>query len=269
MEQIKLRESFYYGLSKRTQLEMTRLNIHDIDSMFTIIDTTEEALNEQLSETLIKSKSNKSGFKSHKTQTKNESKKFCSYHKTNTHDDTTCRAIKKENKLKIYNSNREKDQKRCNPMIKESKVETQTLETEVTINDKSYIFLLDTGSAFSYVERKLIEETNLKCEDTNKTKAILIGGTAVESSQEANLELFIQGDKTTRYKVRAKIINDMSLAGILGMDFLLSNHAKIDLSEGTISLDNKYYELKLKENTTEFESKLLQKTKINAQVSSA
>ncbi|KAG0442603.1 hypothetical protein DMUE_0151 [Dictyocoela muelleri] len=61
----------------------------------------------------------------------------------------------------------------------------------------------------------------------------------------------------------------MSLAGILGMDFLLSNHAIIDLSEGTISLDNKYYELNLKENTTEFESKLLQKTKINAQVSSA
>ncbi|KAG0438774.1 hypothetical protein DMUE_2884 [Dictyocoela muelleri] len=33
MKKSKIKEAFYYGLSRRTQLEMICLNIHDIDSM--------------------------------------------------------------------------------------------------------------------------------------------------------------------------------------------------------------------------------------------
>ncbi|KAG0420000.1 hypothetical protein EQH57_0334 [Dictyocoela roeselum] len=113
--------------------------------------------------------------------------------------------------------------------MKETITDGQTLETEVVIKQKTYKFLLDTGSAYTYIDEKIAVENDLPIQTAEKNVAILVDGSKIESSKHTNLELRFQGDEATTYKIKAKVLKDMSLPGILGMDFLLRNYAKIDL----------------------------------------
>ncbi|KAG0420253.1 hypothetical protein EQH57_0235 [Dictyocoela roeselum] len=44
---MKVEEAFYSGLSKRTKLEMVRLNVQTTDAIYNLINTTEDMLKEQ------------------------------------------------------------------------------------------------------------------------------------------------------------------------------------------------------------------------------
>ncbi|KAG0440784.1 hypothetical protein DMUE_1496 [Dictyocoela muelleri] len=108
----------------------------------------------------------------------------------------------------------------------------------------------------------------MRIDEATKKMAILVDGTTIETSNETNLELYLQGDKTTQYKVKAIVLKNMSIPEILLIDFFLSYLAKIALLVGTISLDNKYYELNLGNQLMKFENKLINKTRINANITS-
>ncbi|KAG0441123.1 hypothetical protein DMUE_1284 [Dictyocoela muelleri] len=96
MEKSKIKEAFYYELSKRTQLEMIRLNVHDIDTMYQIIDSTESTLIEQ-SRDIEKKKSSEPAKDSKFNKSKYvKNPNFCDYHNTNTHDRSNCRELKKK-----------------------------------------------------------------------------------------------------------------------------------------------------------------------------
>lgn len=78
------------------------------------------------------------------------------------------------------------------------------------------------------------------------------------------MKFSLQNDKNRIYEIKAIVLNKMTSGMILGMDFLLSNDAIINLNECTINIDGKYYELNIG-NVTDNEIKTLtRKTKINA-----
>lgn len=262
MREMKTREAFYYGLSKRSQLEMIRLNIHNIDDMYTIIDSTEAALLEQMKENSGSPRKKRT----HETIGKINAKKLCIYHQTSNHDKANFRVLQKRGQDVQHHKSYEKpsnlNEKR-NTVIKELKIQTQLPELEASINDKSYIFLLDTGSALSYISEEIIEENNIPTRATSKCMAMLVDGSSIESSKEATLEFNIQGDTTRTYKTTTRVLRSMSLPGILGMNFLLENDACIDFASGIITLDNKSYELKIKKDTDQLDSELVKRTRIN------
>ncbi|KAG0434491.1 hypothetical protein DMUE_5162 [Dictyocoela muelleri] len=101
-ETLKIRETFYNGLSDRTKLEMARLNIKDINQMYQIISSTEKTIIDQ-SRTINNEPSNNKDTISKNNQHRYNKGKWCSYHKMNTHDTKECRAIKSSNdKDKLY-----------------------------------------------------------------------------------------------------------------------------------------------------------------------
>ncbi|KAG0439766.1 hypothetical protein DMUE_2203 [Dictyocoela muelleri] len=87
-EKIKKRDAFYFGLEKRTKLEMTRLNIQDIDSMYDIIEATEESLVQQYNDQLSTKKQLEKSRRQNGENFKRTDNKFCSYHKTHTHNES-------------------------------------------------------------------------------------------------------------------------------------------------------------------------------------
>lgn len=74
----------------------------------------------------------------------------------------------------------------------------------------------------------------------------------------------MQADDTVLYKARFKVLKNMSLAGILGMNFLLDNDACIDIAGGVLTLDGKHYEIIINNTNNEFDDQLILKTRINA-----
>ncbi|KAG0440596.1 hypothetical protein DMUE_1623 [Dictyocoela muelleri] len=109
--------------------------------MYNLINSTEEALIDQFNDNESYSshytKNNK-----HNSDKKQKPKRYCSYHKTNTHDDENCRAIKDRTNNKDKFHKKFDNDKGCNSLIKEPKRDNQTLEIETIINNRSYNFLL-------------------------------------------------------------------------------------------------------------------------------
>ncbi|KAG0436062.1 Transposon Tf2-9 polyprotein [Dictyocoela muelleri] len=233
--------------------------------MYRVIDETEVALIEQL--TVVPRRNKEHNKKRYDVQLhrKSGNESFCSFHKTSKHDNTNCRAQKRQREYRrSTNSETETQTPKRNTMICEPRVIDQTLEIEGIINDNKYKFLLDTGSVFSYIDESIALENKIPIYEIPTCTAVLVDGSKIETSREAVIEMALGGDKTTIYKPKVGILSNMSLHGILGMDFLIQNDARIDLSEGIITLDNKHYELSLNKSLNEFDKKLSNKTYINA-----
>ncbi|KAG0435786.1 Retrovirus-related Pol polyprotein from transposon [Dictyocoela muelleri] len=230
--------------------------------MYQIIDATESTLIEQSRD--IQSKKRKSvsekNYKLNKTRDEKKTN-YCEYHNTYTHDRSNCRALKK--RFQNSTQNEPNNQGKSN-FISEPKILTQLIEISAKINDKKYQFLLDTGSTLSYIDEKVVKEHNLPVNETQKCTATLIDGSTVDTTKETIIPFNIDGDDTTLYKVKVKILKNMSLSGILGMDFLLDNDAKIDLDEGTLTLDTKHYELYINRWKDSLDRQMVRKTRINA-----
>ncbi|KAG0419639.1 hypothetical protein EQH57_0448 [Dictyocoela roeselum] len=264
MEEAKIKEAFYCGLSRRIQLEMTRLNVQYINNMFKLIDATETTLIEQGSETArtMPCKVNKdtANYRSKSDQNKS----YCDYHHTKNHDLSNCRALKRQG-TKSYTKEERNDPK--NNFITEPKREPKLIEIPVRINNKTYKFLLDTGSALSYIDEDLVKDNNIATYDTPKSSAILIDGSIIDSSKEAELTFHIEADKSILYKTKVRVLKNMSLNGILGMNFLLENDAQINLLDNILTLDSKHYELKISRPNDQFDNQIIKKTRINASIS--
>lgn len=139
------------------------------------------------------------------------------------------------------------------------------LEIEGTINDNKYHFLIDTRSEYSYIDEAIAIQNNLQVYDIPSCTAVLIDGSEIQTSRETIIQLSLQGYKMTTYRTKARVHKNMSLTDILGMDSILCNDAKIDLTNRIITLDKKHYEIFASKKTTDIDRKIMSKTSINAE----
>ncbi|KAG0435920.1 Transposon Tf2-6 polyprotein, partial [Dictyocoela muelleri] len=240
----KIIEAFYNGLSKRCQLEMARLNVKDCKEMYALINSTEETLIEQIRS--IQPKKNKhKGTPQNSRYSKrlynSDNNKYCTHHKVKTHNTNECKALKRKQEL----SNKSNDHNNTSQTyaIKEIRPKTTALESTGYIKNKLVNFIIDTGSAYSYIDSKIVNEIDLECYKVEDMEAITVTGDTVKSNKEAKVPLRIQGDKCNEYTVTARVLKNMSSNLILGMDFLTNLNSVINLKNSTFSVDNKEYEI--------------------------
>lgn len=58
------------------------------------------------------------------------------------------------------------------------------LETTGTINDRTVNLILDTGSAYSYIDGKLVTELGLKREDVDEKASITVDGSKIVTKKK-------------------------------------------------------------------------------------
>lgn len=119
---LKILESFYNGLSDRTELEMGRLNIHNINEMYQIIDATENTMIKQMNNLNQNKKAVREERRERKV--KNKYSKLCEYHKLNSHNTNECRA--RTTNLSHKNDKRDRDKNAYSFTV--PKVDIQSLE---------------------------------------------------------------------------------------------------------------------------------------------
>ncbi|KAG0420474.1 Transposon Tf2-6 polyprotein [Dictyocoela roeselum] len=248
LRRLKIQEAFFNGLSKRCQLEMARLNIHDCTDIYSIINTTEETMIEQIksmkTDTRRQPRRNDETGRRHDTNTTpNKNSKFCEFHKVTTHDTKECRARKKSSETIGNRKNRPEETKML--AIKETPVKASALETNGYIDGTKVNLTFDTGSAYSYIDKGLVEKLKLESVAADKRKSVTVNGCEILTSEEVNFKLQMQGDKCNHYKVNARILEKMTTDLILGVDFMIKNKTQINLETAIISLDNKEYDLSI------------------------
>lgn len=140
---------------------MVRLNVQNTIGIYNLIHTTEEMLAEQEASIGNKRedyKKRKNDFK--RNEWKNE--KYCSFHKTKTHDSSNCRVMNKNIKEK------KEDHSDRNAFIQEPIIHSKVLEIEGSINDHNSKFLIDTGSSKTYVKEEIAENLKLRTTGTSE-----------------------------------------------------------------------------------------------------
>jgi hypothetical protein len=262
MKTQRVEEFFYNGLTKRTQLEMVRLNVKNTSEMLCIIQTTENTMIEQMRNSKsTNNKQNNEQFENRKFKHENENKpkKFCEFHKSTGHSTEECRSRKTFNSKKFNNNEREgKSLALCEP-----KAKPKALETTCTINGHTLNTMIDTGSAFNYNKEEVTTKTGIQPIPTEVHQTCMANGENVQSDKKILTNILFQGDTNVEYKCELRLLKNLATEVILGIEFLERNNTIIDLKEGVITIYGKQYELEgITPTSNAYERTLTEKTKI-------
>ncbi|KAG0420448.1 Retrovirus-related Pol polyprotein from transposon, partial [Dictyocoela roeselum] len=252
---LKVEESFFNGLSKRTQLEMSRLNITKISDMYSIINCTEETLLDQVRDTNHTSArpNRMKGSKGSKPNSKN----FCKHHGECNHSTQECRYLNNGD-YKTKHS----DSKKENFALRTDEIDTATLNLTANIEGNSYKAVLDTGSTFSYLGKEIIKKHKIKTQDIKESVAVLVNGVRVKTDKAANIQFKLENDNSSVYINNFKILNVMDNFLILGMDFLTKNRVKIDLENKFVKINDTELEINVDVDSPECDKLLDSNNKI-------
>ncbi|KAG0419852.1 hypothetical protein EQH57_0382 [Dictyocoela roeselum] len=166
---------------------------------------------------------------------------YCKYHKVNTHDTRECRAIKGKQANTATGNEINKTPKSY--ALKETQPRVHALEAAGYIRQTPVDFIIDTGSAYSYIDSNVVQDNDLTPYPVEELECINVNSNLMTTNREVEFPLTIQGDACNDYKVVARVVEQMSSQLILGIDFLTCQEAIIDFKRNIISLDNKEYEI--------------------------
>lgn len=220
----KMQETFYNGLSRRTQLEMARLNVRNFAEMYSIINTTEITILEQLKAPQGKNKHQEKYETKDRRENLRKSertsltKKYCEYHKSNSHNTADCRSKPKPESQKAQYNDSHKNKTMA---LREPSPIPKALEVSGYIKDKNIAIMIDTGSANNYIKSEIVEKLNQRTEPSNKHEAMIANGRSVFSNKIAEINFKLQNDSNIEYKCTTRILDSLATDLILGMEFLL------------------------------------------------
>ena len=282
-EQITLEkkmEAFYNGLHERTQLEMARLNIHNLQEMYLVRNSTETTMLEQM----------KNNFQSHKLTKKATSwntrqnynnrgsrpsnrptpdqRPYCSFHKFRGHHTKDCYERQKswkQNNNENYTRSKETENKNDNPKLfstKEYFPPPQALSIRTHINNTEKEAIIDTGSAYNYIGEKLADNLRLEKKEINTETAELPNGQLFQIEQKTKAELYFSKHRQLKFYSEFRVLPKNEKDIILGIKFLQENYAVIDIKNQLLTLDNRSFELKGRSEAKAACDILIDKTKI-------
>ncbi|KAG0438898.1 Retrovirus-related Pol polyprotein from transposon [Dictyocoela muelleri] len=266
----KVHEVFFNGLANETKLELSKYFKKDFKSIYESILTTECMLIENLNKEVMKYGNE---YDTDTFQSQNERKykekgfspkhpvqrKFCSYHKSHSHNDVECRARKQKDKKEYVDNS---DKKLMS--LQEPKPVARTIHIPITYNDKEYKAILDTGSELNYVSNEIIIENDKAIINETGTKTIeLANGTCTKTSSYIEDYITVFNDQRLKIKEKFYSLSGLNYPFLLGMEFILKNNIVLDVKNQIIKIDDCEFELELKGKTLPtYDNQLLEKTRI-------
>ncbi|KAG0421956.1 hypothetical protein DMUE_6251, partial [Dictyocoela muelleri] len=181
----KVEEVFFCGLHEKIQFEISRYDRKDFDSVFEKFINMERFI-------LEKSLHNDNEYRKHETSTyentytpnkkifKNDNrnnnkndkynsikKKYCTFHRTNNHDNSECRARQKRKGNHEMNNTK-------NFLMNEPKPQPKTIKIPLTVNDRRIEAIVDTGSNKNYITADITELMRLNPHTMKKEEEVEI-----------------------------------------------------------------------------------------------
>ncbi|KAG0420175.1 hypothetical protein EQH57_0269, partial [Dictyocoela roeselum] len=200
----KMQEIFFAGLDESTRIEITRYADRTyakiIENLLNLEVVLISKFNREFDE--MNTMANKPDTRHHlereqqhryNTRQVNKtlpstriSRKYCSFHKTSTHNDSECRAINKgkgdKNGEKTFT-------------IKENPITPKTIEVDIKIKGSDFKALIDTGSVDNYIPEHVAKEMKLIFKKKRNTKKIEIAdGSLVDITHDTKLEFQLFND---------------------------------------------------------------------------
>ncbi|KAG0420334.1 Retrovirus-related Pol polyprotein from transposon 17.6 [Dictyocoela roeselum] len=261
MTKAKIQEVFFAGLNDLTRFEITRYSDKSYESVLNNLQSLDSLLIEKFrnsqdleSDVYYRNKDNTPYENSRKTRGRyketgykynpDTKPKYCTLHKSHTHNNEECRARKKgENK-----SNSESK----TFVIKETVARPKTIDIPIKIKNNNYRALIDTGSVENYLPSHIVSDLKLPAnKKSTPNKVEIANGTIIEVTHDTICDFHLFEDHKITYTSKFNILTNDTGLPILGMQFLLENDSMINIGEGYIRIDNMEYEIDVKTSENE------------------
>ncbi|KCZ78075.1 hypothetical protein H311_00904, partial [Anncaliia algerae PRA109] len=239
----KFEESFLRGLGDYTSMEVSKLNMETIEETINYLFKIEKKVIIKTEEK-IKSKSNKeiSPTRMHQAYDKPQEfrKKFCSIHKSNSHNTKDCYLNSKgKNKEFISKPNyKSHDDSSKGLVLTERSFEKEIFELNCIVNDIKVKATIDTGSSRSCIGKSIVEKCGIKKEELpEKLNILSASGDNITISEYCLLPLKII-DINKIYHERFYIVDKLPVDMIIGNDVLIKNNCIINLKDQTMMFND-------------------------------
>ncbi|KAG0442508.1 Transposon Tf2-9 polyprotein [Dictyocoela muelleri] len=245
VQEAKFEESFFEGLSDNTLLYLSQQSINDrntaIDNLLKIENSLimifeKQKINDSMNAENIRNNNN--NLVANKLMNNGKDpfiKKWCSIHKTSSHNDNEC-YFKKRNDIEKSGKFKQDDlnKKHFNYIIFESFSKLKILKIKLNINNVEYSGIIDTGATNSFLSNKIVDkhELKIKGESNNVT---LADGSHISSLGKIILSFGILNNK---FKHKFTVLKNLENDIILGLDFLINQKVNIDLKEMKFNIGN-------------------------------
>lgn len=258
----KIQEALFNGLTNRTKLEMSRLNIRNIEEMYNLINTTEKTMIEQMSTRkpqIKKEKSYRQVNQQNMPQITSRNK-YCTFHHSKTHSTEECR-MKDRSEEGKYGNKKQYESKSL--ALNEPNAPKNSLEMQGKLINTNVQIIIDTGSAYNYINKAIVRKLNLMTEEIENKTMIMANGDMAKCNEQTKIELMLSNDKNVIHLCNTRIMDSLTTDIILGMEFLENNNAIIDLKDGIITIDGRQYELEKEKHKFDSNDQILcEKTKV-------
>ena len=254
----KKQELFYTGLTKRTQLELVRLNANSFEEMFQLISTTEKMIEDQMQERveieanirqhkINERATNNKNFHyrnnndvSDQKRGRNNSRRFCSFHRTNSHSDEECRRNRRNYESR---GNEEKSERRTF-FLEEPQKMVKTLEIRIIIGSSEINAILDTGCFHSLIPSTIAKDEHLEIKESKSSRTLTtISKEEIMTSLESEFEFSVKEMPEMKLKTSALVVTNMQPFIILGLKFIQENNCLLDFSTSTIRIKGRSFPL--------------------------
>ncbi|KAG0440916.1 hypothetical protein DMUE_1426 [Dictyocoela muelleri] len=235
----RIRDAFLKGLGEYTDIEIYKLNMHDLNEIVIYLSRLETKLisisdNNKFNQfksvndhTYQKYRKNEFEMKGN-LNSEIQNSKWCSFHGTKSHNTKDC------NNNKEVNSYEYKDK---NFILKESFFQRKNLEVEASLNNKKITFTIDTGATKNYIRKEFANELGIRSFDTLPIKTIF-GNNNYETCDKIVETILTFKNLKNGINVNFYVLDNLPVNALLGNDFLISNKCTLDLVKYKIWIDN-------------------------------
>ena len=190
-----------------------------------------------------------------KTDSLSNQKYNSEHHGNNfSHKTEKCFVLQKQNKNKTEKSNNSKNKANSAYTHSQNRNESCIPLLCLKIGDQKIRAIIDTGATDTLISSKIVNRLKDLKFSTVSWKATTANKTSFASERKAHFEFSFEGLSTTKYKISALEVPNLNCEILFGMKDLIRFNAIININEGTITLDNKTFEINVREIPSHQES---------------
>ncbi len=254
--------------STDTKIELGRLRINSAEEAYSFLSEQENLILSEVKLGNITTRENPTSLNRNsrsnlKDKQNTNKKKWCSFHKVNSHTDKECYAQKTNQKKQNFNTK--------SFAFMESPIKVPPIELDGNVSNKNVKVLLDSGTGYNFIRKSIAECLNLEIITTKPMKLEMFDRHSIMVNTKISTLLCLVNFPNMEFKVSFYLVEDIGIDIVLGTQFFIEQELIMDFKNKLITINNLSVEIPMTTDcisANDPDLKIIEKSKIYVSVES-